>query len=150
MTRCRSVMSRSSTWMSGFPNRSNAVSQVASRRMSRLRGGRSLLIQVFRRTRMGRNLGVADVPGYSGRVDERERRMTRNEALFREVNERVHEKAEGFGGGGAFEYLCECANGDCTFQITLTLEQYEGVRADPAQFAVLPLHFTPEIEALVT
>ncbi len=79
--------------------------------------------------------------------------MTRNEALFREVNERVREKAEGFGGfgsGGAFEYLCECANSDCTFQITLTLAEYENVRADPTQFAVLPLHFTPEIETLVS
>ena len=83
-------------------------------------------------------------------MDERERRMTRNEALFREVNERVHEKAEGFGSGSAFEYLCECANSDCTFQITLTLAQYEEVRADPTQFAVLPLHFTPEIETLVS
>jgi hypothetical protein len=83
-------------------------------------------------------------------VDERERRMTQNEALFREVNERVHEKAEAFGTGGAFEYLCECANSDCTFQITMTLAQYEQVRTDPTQFAVLPLHFTPEIETLVS
>jgi hypothetical protein len=83
-------------------------------------------------------------------VDERERRMTRNEALFREVNERVHEKAEAFGSGDAFEYLCECANSDCTFQVTLTLAEYENVRADPTQFAVLPLHFTPEIETLVS
>jgi hypothetical protein len=83
-------------------------------------------------------------------VDERERRMTRNEALFREVNERVREKAEAFGSDSAFEYLCECANADCTFQITLTTPQYENIRADPAQFAVLPLHFTPEIEALVS
>jgi hypothetical protein len=50
-------------------------------------------------------------------VDERERRMTQNEALFREVNERVQEKAEAFGSGGTFEYLCECANADCTFQV---------------------------------
>ena len=76
--------------------------------------------------------------------------MTQNEALFREVNERVHEKAEGFKTGGAFEYLCECANADCTYQITLTLAEYESVRADPTQFAVLPLHFTPEIETLVS
>lgn len=76
--------------------------------------------------------------------------MTRNETLFREVNERVHEKAESFESGGAFEYLCECANSDCTFQITLTLAEYEAVRADPTQFAVLPLHFTPEIESLVS
>jgi hypothetical protein len=76
--------------------------------------------------------------------------MTRNEALFREVNERIKEKAEAFDSGGAFEYFCECANADCTFQLTLTPAQYENVRADPTQFAVLPLHFTPEIETLVS
>ena len=76
--------------------------------------------------------------------------MTQNEALFREVNERVNEKAEAFGSGTTFEYLCECANSDCTFQVTLTLPQYEAVRADPTQFVVLPLHFTPEIEKLVS
>lgn len=75
--------------------------------------------------------------------------MTRNEALFREVNERVQDKTGAFGGDGSFEYFCECANPDCTFQITLTRSQYEDVRADPTQFAVLPLHFTPEIEVLV-
>ena len=76
--------------------------------------------------------------------------MTQNEALFREVNERVQEKAEAFGGGGTFEYLCECANADCTFQVSLTTAQYETVRADPTQFVVLPQHFTPEIEVLVS
>ena len=83
-------------------------------------------------------------------MDERERRMTQNEALFREVNERVQEKAEAFGSGTTFEYLCECANADCTFQVTLSTAQYEHVRADPTQFVVLPLHFTPEIETLVS
>jgi hypothetical protein len=32
----------------------------------------------------------------------------------------------------------------------LTPAQYESVRADPTQFVVLPQHFTPEIEVLVT
>ena len=76
--------------------------------------------------------------------------MTQNEALFREVNERVREKAEGAASEDTFDYLCECANADCTFRITLSLAQYENVRADPTQFAVLPLHFTPEVETLVS
>ena len=83
-------------------------------------------------------------------MDEREKRMTQNETLFREVNERVQEKVDGFGGGGAFQYFCECANADCTFRLVLTKAQYEGVRADPTQFVVLPLHFTPEVETLVS
>lgn len=73
--------------------------------------------------------------------------MTQNEALFREVNERVQDLAEG-GGASVFDCLCECANTDCTFRVTLTREQYEAIRADPKQFVVRPLHFTPEVEVL--
>ena len=76
--------------------------------------------------------------------------MTQNEALFREVNERVEEIANQIGPGVPYEFLCECANADCTFRLTLPVGVYESVRADPRQFVVLPLHYTPEIEELVT
>jgi len=81
-------------------------------------------------------------------VDQREKRMAQNEALFREVNERIKATADGLGTDGTFEYFCECANADCTFQVTLTHEEYERIRSDPTQFVVLPLHFTPEVETL--
>jgi hypothetical protein len=86
-------------------------------------------------------------------MDERERRMTNNETLFREVNERVEDTATQFVGDdedSKHEYFCECANPDCTFRVTLTHAQYESVRANPKQFVVLPDHFTPEVETLVT
>jgi hypothetical protein len=85
-------------------------------------------------------------------VDAREKRMTENETLFREVNERVEDTVERFHDSGetsTAEYFCECANPDCTFRISLTHAEYLGVRADPRQFVVLPLHFTPEVETLV-
>jgi hypothetical protein len=76
--------------------------------------------------------------------------MAQNEVLFREVNERVNEIAHDHGRDDhMYDYLCECANSDCTFQIALTQPEYESLRADATQFAVLPLHFTPEIETLV-
>jgi hypothetical protein len=88
--------------------------------------------------------------GYNGLdVDEREHRLTQNEALFREVNERLENVAHRLGPEVPYEFLCECANADCTFRITLPLSVYETVRADPKQFVVLPLHYTPEIEELV-
>src|SRR5918994_7777738 len=82
-------------------------------------------------------------------MDERERRMAQNEALFREVNERVDAVAHQLGPGVPYEYLCECANADCTFRISLSQAEYEAVRAEGTQFVVLPLHYTPEIEELV-
>lgn len=82
-------------------------------------------------------------------MDERVRRMTENEALFREVNERVQDVAQSLESDSLFEYFCECANADCTFHLELTRSQYESVRADPKQFVVLPNHFTPEVETLI-
>ena len=48
-----------------------------------------------------------------------------------------------------YDFLCECANADCTFRISLPTATYEAIRADGRQFVVLPLHYTPEIEELV-
>ena len=79
--------------------------------------------------------------------------MTENETLFREVNDRVEDTVEQFhdaGNASAVEFFCECANADCTFRISLTHAEYDAVRADPRQFVVLPLHFMPEVETLVT
>jgi hypothetical protein len=81
-------------------------------------------------------------------VDAREKRMAENEALFREVNERVSTLSDRLGPDAPYEYLCECANADCTYRITLSTTEYEAVRADPKQFVVLPMHYTPEVETL--
>lgn len=82
-------------------------------------------------------------------MDAREHRLAQNEVLFREVNERVGAMAHQLGPDIPYEFFCECANADCTFRITLPPSVYESVRADPQQFLVLPLHYTPEIEELV-
>jgi hypothetical protein len=82
-------------------------------------------------------------------VDERDKRLAQNEALFREVNERVDSIAHKLGPNVPYEFFCECANADCTFRLTLPVAAYEAIRADPKQFVVLPLHYTPEVEELV-
>ena len=82
-------------------------------------------------------------------MDEREQRLAQNEALFREVNERVDAIAHKLGPNVPYEFLCECANADCTFRVTLPTSIYEAVRSDPTQFVTLPNHFTPEVEELI-
>jgi recombinational DNA repair protein RecR len=79
-----------------------------------------------------------------------EERLGANEALFREVNERVAEVAEQFlEAESPVEFCCECSNGECSEQIAISLVEYRGVRAIPTQFAVVPGHELPEIERVV-
>lgn len=44
----------------------------------------------------------------------------RNQALFREVNERIEKVNESFGMDGQESFVCECGNPECTQAIALT------------------------------
>ena len=83
----------------------------------------------------------------------REERLGSNEALFREVNERVAEVAEHFlegeGVGTSIEFTCECARVDCTEQMEMTLAEFEAVRAESTRFAIVPGHEAPDIERVI-
>ena len=83
-------------------------------------------------------------------MDARDKRLAQNEALFREVNERIDEQAAThLGDGHLYDYFCECANSDCTLRVSLTVREYEEIRRDPRRFLVAPGHEMPEIEAVV-
>jgi hypothetical protein len=83
----------------------------------------------------------------------REERLAGNEALFREVNERVADVAEHFiqveTHSDPVEFNCECGSADCTQQMAMTVHEYEAVRAAPTRFAVVPGHQVPEIERVI-
>jgi hypothetical protein len=83
-------------------------------------------------------------------VDERAERIGRNEALFRRVNEQIETLNETFGSlAGTMTWICECGDRGCIEQIALSPEEYERVRADPAQFAIVPGHELPDVERVV-
>jgi hypothetical protein len=83
-------------------------------------------------------------------VGATEERLARNEAFFREVNERINDVARGFGGDGEkYEFLCECVDLDCVERIPLTLAEYEAVRADDRRFVVARDHVIRDIETVV-
>lgn len=83
-------------------------------------------------------------------MDARQERLARNEALFREVNERVRAIAVVHGNDDhLYEFFCECSNADCTFQLRATLAEYEAVRAHGDRFLITPEHALPEIEKVV-
>ena len=80
----------------------------------------------------------------------REERLGANEALFREVNERVAEVAEQFiAGETRVDFNCECGDGACAEQIAMTVLEYEAVRAEATRFVVVPGHEVSDIEQVV-
>jgi hypothetical protein len=79
-----------------------------------------------------------------------ETRLARNEAFYREVNERVAEVAHQFKEVETpLGFTCECGAADCAEPIEMTLVEYEAIRADPTRFVVVPGHERPEIESVV-
>ena len=76
---------------------------------------------------------------------ERRNRMAKNEALFRDVNERMRQLDDRLD-AEPHEFLCECANGECVETIVLTADEYERVRANPVQFVFAHGHVSPDVE----
>ncbi len=79
-------------------------------------------------------------------MESRESRIGKNEALFREVNERIREITTY---DGDAEFLCECGDPSCTEAIPMTLAEYEGVRRDPTHFALVPGHELEDVEQVI-
>ena len=85
-------------------------------------------------------------------LNDRLERQARNEALFREVNERIAqlgERAQAWSPDGT-DFLCECGEeGGCGQRVRVPLDVYKRVRAQDDRFVVRPGHETPELERAV-
>ena len=81
----------------------------------------------------------------------RDKRIAKNEALFRGVNEKVREvKAElPPETDRPVDFMCECGVDDCVEQVAVTVAEYERVRAEPTHFFVKPGHEVPGVEVVV-
>lgn len=93
-------------------------------------------------------------------MDPRLEQQARNEALVREVNERIEkvDKAAQEADHGeeelSFEFLCECGHGKgsevaCDGHLEMTLREYEEIRSQDDRFAVVPGHENRELENVV-
>ena len=79
---------------------------------------------------------------------EREVRIAKTEALFRDVNERIAETSERFDANAA-EFMCECADPGCAERLEVPLHEYEQVREDATTFLLNPEHVKPGVEQVV-
>jgi hypothetical protein len=73
----------------------------------------------------------------------------RNQALFRELNEKIELLSEKPRSGDHDRLVCECGNSECVQQIELTRAEYEDVRAHASRFIVALNHENPETESIV-
>jgi hypothetical protein len=81
-------------------------------------------------------------------VGNREERIGRNEALFREVNERIERVTETLQ-VETLTILCECGDPSCLEHIQVSLPDYERVRADPTLFFIRAGHEDFDVEDVV-
>jgi len=83
-------------------------------------------------------------------MSSREKQIGLNEAVFREVNERIENLAETVDlKSEPLDLVCECGDAGCTQRITMSHAEYEQLRSDPRQFAVHPGHEIPVVETVV-
>jgi hypothetical protein len=83
-------------------------------------------------------------------TDESQRRLARNEVLFRETNEAIERGQWPAEQNKRVRFRCECSRTDCGNAVEVTLGEYEQVRSEPRRFLVTPGHETPEIETVIS
>lgn len=83
-------------------------------------------------------------------MSSREERIGLNEAVFRQVNERIEDMAETFQpSAGTLDLICECGDPECVQPITMTPAEYERLRSNAHHFAVYPGHEIEDVESIV-
>jgi hypothetical protein len=83
-------------------------------------------------------------------MPSREERIGLNEAVFREVNERIEALAETFQlDSEPLDLICECGDATCVQRIRMTAPEYEQLRSESHQFAVYTGHVAADVERVI-
>ncbi|MGB8004259.1 MAG: hypothetical protein WCF27_08360 [Gaiellaceae bacterium] len=84
-------------------------------------------------------------------MSSREERIGLNEAVFREVNERIEALAQTFElKDDPLDLVCECGDAACVQRITMSREEYEQLRSNAHHFAVYSGHEIPDVEEVIS
>ncbi len=84
-------------------------------------------------------------------MSENQRRKAANEAVFREVNERIDSLQHRFATveHEPLQIVCECDRINCAQRLSVNPDLYEKVRSDSALFFVFPGHDDESVEDVV-
>ena len=75
-------------------------------------------------------------------------RVGQNEAVFRDINERI-ESGHWPGDDKPAAFRCECASLGCNILVEMSVAAYERVRADSRHFLVVPGHEVAGAEVVI-
>ena len=75
--------------------------------------------------------------------------MALNEAASRETNEEIEQAHQTDPPARRMDIACECALKTCGRVIEITMAEYQDVRSDQRQFAIVPEHLIGDIERIV-
>jgi hypothetical protein len=78
-----------------------------------------------------------------------EQRVGQNEALFREINDRIEAGRWPGDESERLAFCCECSMLGCNVLVELTRPEYERMRALPRRFVLVPGHELPDVEVVV-
>lgn len=81
--------------------------------------------------------------------EESERRLARNESLFRETNDAIERGQWPDSPSKTVRFRCECSRMECGESVEITLREYEQIRQFPRRFVVAPGHEIGEIETVI-
>lgn len=79
-------------------------------------------------------------------ADHGRAKAARNQALMREVNERIAQISEE---ASEMQLLCECADLSCDEVLDMSMFEYEGIRSSAVRFPIAPGHDVPDVELVV-
>jgi 5-bromo-4-chloroindolyl phosphate hydrolysis protein len=82
-------------------------------------------------------------------MDDREARIARNEALFREVNEQIDTLNDAGAQAASIPVVCECGSNRCAEAIKISPAAYEAVRVHGDRFLIKSGHQFDDVETVV-
>ncbi|HWE10720.1 MAG TPA: hypothetical protein VG325_15320 [Solirubrobacteraceae bacterium] len=81
--------------------------------------------------------------------EELQRRLSRNEVLYRKVNEAIERGLWPGEERDLTRFRCECASMNCNATVEMTPGEYQAVRANPRRFLICEGHDLPGLDVVV-
>ena len=83
-------------------------------------------------------------------MSQREERVAHNEGITRDINEGIEGAQDGATRDEYIRMMCECGQDACDSKIAISVAEYEQIRSDAHEFAVVRSHVLEDVEKIVS